>query len=688
MNSCISRLKQLQSRIRQLEQERMDLSNPKDTLPKPKSSSMSRLPTIIPPPSSSSKPHTPCSTVPSKRSPKVPALISNSSQRILLRSPPESNDEKLVSGIKSKMLPKRGICDVKDLTSPLGSGKPSTMPHRPMSPSRPSATILATSKQKNSEKKIDLQSNKPPSTTKLPVPAPRPNKRTLFSSKLDSLVLTSKLLPVSSPPRTKLSSKSAESSTVSILLASPGTGVSRNRDSVILDSPPNKGTIKPRHMMRIKKKSPTSPNQANDAQAERSTSDDKKIDLHVSFSNALDEKKIDGPSTKTGVVEPTNKLWGSWNKIRPSLQVPTIHENPDGSSPAPSMHSTDDGKRTEKRRSLAPQYLRSLISGSNESMSDSSNLVLRRSNSISGHPVLFRSSESDNAGPEISSTKKKLNPLLVGAPTLPKARLESEAEVGRVNSLRSSGKWANRSRILSADFTRRRTIHPAHPMFSFERPGSAGAMSAVSSRDEQQGTVTTTRSSEVKKQRRATMPAKPIGNSAPGDVSGQTAIDGTAGSDPGAWPSRGTLLRPLLGAQTLGRFDFEASTSTSILPRRIERGSRLWATTSPTKISSSSIRLSKLNVLGSNDTVNPESYDDKRFREYTEFCKELRAMLGDDDWSLFMNYARRFDLHVLSPDVLLQRVKKLIDGRRNIDLVMRAKMYERFSKIVHDSIRD
>lgn len=49
--------------------------------------------------------------------------------------------------------------------------------------------------------------------------------------------------------------------------------------------------------------------------------------------------------------------------------------------------------------------------------------------------------------------------------------------------------------------------------------------------------------------------------------------------------------------------------------------------------------------------------------------------------------ARRFDLHVLTPDVLLQRVKKLIDGRRNVDLAKRTRMYERFSKIVHDSIR-
>lgn len=372
---------------------------------------------------------------------------------------------------------------------------------------------------------------------------------------------------------------------------------------------------------------------------EKSVKEDKKASLHVSFSNSVDELGVGKNNGSIGDIDSSGKFWGSWNKKRTSLQVPTIPEDPDGSSSAPSIHSFDDGKRKEKHKSFAPQYLRSLMSGSNESMSEGSHVTLRRSNSLSGHPTTSRSSESNNVHLDTTSsqpTKKRFSPLLVGSPTLPKARLESETDVERVNSLRTPGKWANRNRILSVDLSRMRTIHAAHPLFSFERPGSAGA----TSRDEKIGLDEELESSDVKKQRRATMPAKPIRSLVSGSNSGQVIADGPQRSDPGVPHSKGRLLRPLLGAQTLGRFDFEASTSTSILPRRAERGSRLSTPISPIKSLTSTTRLSKLGISGSNNAVSStksESCDDKRFHEYTEFCKDLRIMLGDDDWSSFMN---------------------------------------------------
>jgi len=49
--------------------------------------------------------------------------------------------------------------------------------------------------------------------------------------------------------------------------------------------------------------------------------------------------------------------------------------------------------------------------------------------------------------------------------------------------------------------------------------------------------------------------------------------------------------------------------------------------------------------------------------------------------------ARRHDLGVLSVDMLLQRVKRLIDGHRSVDETLRLELYERFGKIVHDNLR-
>lgn len=565
----------------------------------------------------------------------TPSTGSSSNQ---ISSPSPMHNKQPTPGSKPKLLPKRVVRQSKGLET----GKsPSTL-CRPMSPSRHSMATTSTAKSKNIEK--TTLPSKLSNVSKPPIPDSRYDKRTLFSSKLDPLVLTSKLLPMS--PRNKAAAKPPEPSKVSIPPPRTITNASRNGDAVILDSPPSKGTIKPRHIIKIKQELPNSIKVAKDAKDEKSTIDGKKSNLHVSFSNPVDEltvKKADGPTDKPEAVESTNKLWGSWNKKRLSFQVPTIHEDPDKSSSTPSMNSlADDGKRKEKHRSLAPQYLKSLISGSNESMSEASHVALRRSNSMSGCPAPSRPSGSSNllTDPSSSSlTKKRLSPLLVGSPTLPKARLETEAGVERVNSLGSSGKWASRSRILSVDLTRRRTIHPAHPLFSFERPGSAGAASI---RDEKPGSVKDEELGDIKKQRRATLPAtKPTDCSIPGSTSNETTnVDGLARSDPIVSLPKGPLLRPLLGGQTLGRFDFEASTSTSILPRRVERNARLSSATALTKFTSSTCRLSKLGISESRDALtstNPESKDDKRLHEYTQFCLDLRAILNDDDWSSFMN---------------------------------------------------
>ena len=49
---------------------------------------------------------------------------------------------------------------------------------------------------------------------------------------------------------------------------------------------------------------------------------------------------------------------------------------------------------------------------------------------------------------------------------------------------------------------------------------------------------------------------------------------------------------------------------------------------------------------------------------------------------------RRFDIDVLSAEVLLQRVKKLIHGSRSVDGATKLMLYERFARIVNDNLEE
>jgi hypothetical protein len=348
-------------------------------------------------------------------------------------------------------------------------------------------------------------------------------KRTTLTSKLDSIILTSKLFPLPSArakaPLTPVSpdQRAPTSHTAIIPLAHAASSPNSHIGTVFLDSPPSKnvkvqqprkGHILLSQSLGLEENRPSSLNSKN---ADQNVAP--KRPGRVSFSERLFSPSTDRNDEPEADLETTKGMWGSWSGRRgrpPTLSF--IKEKSTSSPPSTprsafsSRFSKPQGEpagdlsvqRRGMRASLTPGCLKTLVSGSN----DRNKAPVERD-----RPVLLRRtrSETHRSGPESRSysshrsaptsrrpedveqvvkskdDKKRITPSRVGSP-MPKGRLpefQGEAELERTSSVKSAGKLDHRGRGYSVELTRRRTIHP---MFSFERPGSTEAASMSSSR--------------------------------------------------------------------------------------------------------------------------------------------------------------------------------------------------------------
>ncbi|KAF8528793.1 hypothetical protein BU17DRAFT_79947 [Hysterangium stoloniferum] len=736
---------ELQSRIRQLEQDRINHRDMTTEQANVKTSGRlgSRLPKLAT--SSQPGPTPPSNHLQPKYTPlhrpsnSLSAATSAPAKRAVVRRDPPGPSQ--IPTTKGKLVPKRGVCvDITEAVSsvqevPVGAScsqfnnvtptrrrlqamiglfSPETVPH-PTTCRDPTHNINGTGRDnKFLSQSLRVTKPKPPPDNHL-------TKRTAFTSKLDSIVLTSKLFPLPSSrikaPHTHVSPEILSTHT-SIPLAPSNTTSTPQANSICLDSPPSKNfkAIVPR-----KSSGPSTKAQGTDLNS-RPDEKNQNVDRRpsqksrVSFSDRLFSSSSTRIEDEDADPETAGKIWGSWSKKKQPLQPLVLPKEARPGSPsrkpisANSVHfkksestAEIEDTRKGKRRSLAPQYLRSLVTSSNHAAPETQEERGSRSRGLA--------MREDSVGCASKDDKKRINPSRVGSPTVPKSRLpepQTGTSLQRTSSMRSAGKWGQRGRGFSSEFTRGRTVHP---MFSFERPGGSEATSTTSSKETiiEVPHVNAGASKSSKKVRVVerddlnTMSPSEFGVSHPNtnssrdnSTSERTSNTGVARSDPGL-ALRAPMMHTRQGAQAHGTFAFEPAAAVIIPPRPAPR---IEAHNSPVA-SGSSDSLPRLTGVQARSFGSPkghvksmseskarviESHSERKVREYAEFCEELKVVLGDGaDWTSFMNYVRRFDLHVLSADVFLQRVKKLIDGHRSVDGVTRTRLYERFAKIVHDS---
>ena len=604
-------------------------------------------------------------------------------------------------------------------------------------------------------------------------------KRPTITSKLDSIILTSKLFPLpSSRGKTPLTPTSADpqaaTSHTAVIPLARSTSAAPHTGKGFVDSLPNKNiqVHPPRKGHSLLSQSlGLEENQHSNLNSK--TTDRKLVPRppgRVSFSDRLLASSSDHGDEIESDVEHAGRVWGSWSRMRRSAPLSFIKEKPTPSPPStPRLafsscfsrsHGEQSGQaevqRRGKRSSLAPGCLKTLVSGSNDRNKaplegQRDRLALHRSHSEtrrSGsesqaqprHVPLGGLRRSEDIGPDANvrgkDDKKRISPSRVGSP-MPKSRLpelQGGGEPERTCSMRSAGKWGHRGRGFSAELTRRRTIHP---MFSFERPGSTEAASMSSSRrggkadDEEVGDehrttdkskrlrrAATSVSSETPRLQRHESDASASQATHTQDhshVSGNTGVTGLTRSEPGL-TGRMPMMRTRLGLQTHGTFAFEPAAAVVCSPRSTSSvgGDHIHGTSSSGGSLSRrqgaglvrSLSVSQTHTKGQSDSLKPKGrVMDKATKEleYLRFCDELKVVLGDGkDWSSFKKCesddfssalidlivrtdVRRFDLEVLTAEVLLERVKELLDGRRSVDGATKLRLYERFVKIVHDN---
>ncbi|KAF8504211.1 hypothetical protein JB92DRAFT_3098645 [Gautieria morchelliformis] len=581
-------------------------------------------------------------------------------------------------------------------------------------------------------------------------------KRPTFTSKLDSIILTSKLFPLSSSrsktPLSPVDHRVQTSHTAVIPLVRPTPSSTPHAGNISLNSPPHKSL-----KVQLPKKGHNLLSQSLGLEENRYTnvdsiSTDRKLAPRsrgrVSFSERLFSPPDRGDETYTG-MDRTGGLWGSWGRKRQPPPLSSTKANSPSSPPSSPLSAfssrfsrsygeqpaNNDDQRWGKRSSLAPGCLKTLVSGVSDRdrapiEGPHGRYVLRRSHSESRRPTLVsrthsgrstitsRRSEDGEHGTNVRSKedKKRITPSRVGSP-MPKSRLpelQGGSELERTSSMRSAGKWGHRGRGFSAELTRRRTIHP---MFSFERPGSTEAASMSSSRRGERAHDEAT--SDGRRGKSNQLPQAVTSASPPParlplhecDAAQSIAIHAqdhsqTSGNTGGTGVTREPghagkirMMRTRLGMQSHGTFAFEPAAAVVCSPRPgppaetdHNRGPNLTGGSLSKRKGIALVRsLSISDTRGAGQA--PLKPDDRaidvatRELEYLEFCKEMKAVLGDD-WSSFKKYVRRFDLEALSAEVLVQRVKKLLDGRRSLDSATRLRLYQRFVKAVHDNMQE
>lgn len=455
-------------------------------------------------------------------------------------------------------------------------------------------------------------------------------KRTTFTSKLDSIILTSKLFPLPSSrakaPLTSVSpeQRAATSHTAVIPLAHATASSAPRKGTVLLDSPPSKGV-----KVQVPRKGHDLLSQSLGFEENRQSGSNAKITDQkvvpkrpgrVSFSERLFSSSTDRGGEPETNVEHTKGTWGSWSgrrgrpaplsliKEKSISSLPSTPHSPFSSlfSKSQGEQSGDSDVRRGKRASLAPGCLRTLVSGSSdrnkppvEGQHDRPVLLRRthsetcrsgvESRSQSSHYSAPRPRRPEDADQSVKSKddKKRITLSRVGSP-MPQGRLtESQggSELERSSSVKTAGKLDHRARGVSTELTRRRTIHP---MFSFERPGSIEAASVSSSRrgekadDEEMHERRKAADKSQRLPRKAASPASepaslpphdfdapqsPTYTQDPSHASGHSG--GTAPltrPDPGP-TDRIPMMRTRLGMQTHGTFAFEPAAAVVCSPR-------------------------------------------------------------------------------------------------------------------------
>ena len=542
-------------------------------------------------------------------------------------------------------------------------------------------------------------------------------KRTAF--KLDSIVLTSKFFPLpssrSKTPLVPVSSDHRTDSHLAVFPLSPPTPIAASHvGSVFLSNPSNKNV-----KVKLPQKARKSLSHSLGLEENRHPDvlprgDDHKIDSrsrgHVTFPERLFSSSSDRGDVIEAATEPVASRWSSWGRKKrppPSLspnsekQIPLVPSTPPAalSSRFAKSQGGDSGESQErgfrKRSSFAPGCLKSLVPGSGErdKAHPDEHRMLRRSLSDT-HPDRSRShsrskkSHSAAASPDHSigawnlntrskDEKARITPSRVGTP-MPKGRspdLRAEDDLERTNSLRSAGRWGQRGRGFAKELTRRRTIHP---MFSFEKLGSAGVSTASSLRDGEKADNEETRDkhrgaidwTKVEKLPRRTRPPGGMGPDRAGPPVLESGIShshasqgqdeslssghngGSAGlmrSESGSSHKR-TMMRTRLGVQTHGTFAFEPAAAAVIPPRSIPPGGadRSFIRSEESRggplsrTNAAVIRAKGLIDRRENSTSErPEQYaavhnKQAKDREYLEYCEDLKAVLGDgEEWSSF-----------------------------------------------------
>ena len=526
-------------------------------------------------------------------------------------------------------------------------------------------------------------------------------KRPTFTSKLDSIILTSKLFPLSSS-RSKTSvspvspdNRAPTSHTAVIPLVRAATSSTPHAGNIFLNSPPNKNV-----KVQLPRKGHGLLSQSLGLEENRqshlnSKSPDQRLAPRtrgrVSFSERLFSSPPDhGDETDTDMDQP-GKMWGSWSRKRRPPPLSFIDEKPASSPPSSPLSAfssrisreTGDHRRG-KRTSLAPGCLRTLVSISGDrdktAVDDHRDRhVLRRSHSESrrldpvsrsnsGHSTTnSRPSEDGEHGTNMRNKgdRKRITPSRVGSPK-PQSRLpelQGGTELERTNSMRSTGKWGHRGRGFSAELTRRRTIHP---MFSFERPGSAEAASTSSSRrcDGVDG-------DPIGRDVVYKSPRLPHGAASPSplptrlpshelpdasqsqathtqghsEASGHSGGTGVSRLDPGL-SGKTPMMRMRLGMQSHGTFAFEPAAAVVCSPRSTPAGGAEGVR--GVKLTGGSLSKRKgLSLVRSLTDTHARDQDPSKSEgrvvnkvtkdlEYLEFCKELKSVLGDgEDWTSF-----------------------------------------------------
>ncbi|KAF8592648.1 hypothetical protein K439DRAFT_1656071 [Ramaria rubella] len=786
---------ELQSRIRQLERERMErtsINGSRDPqLVGLAEHKLSNVPSTLSRPSSPTSHN--CEAESNHtllRRSSLSVATSQTVARALTRAPPSATPSPTASQLafpvstnKTKLVPKRNsLMEVYEIAStlPKSSVGQSDRQYESMTPTRQRLQAMygAVSADASSQSFLDgerpsklfaddrgrdhvYQSHSMRSSSSKTTPYDKAchseRKRTTFTSKLDSIVLTSKLFPLSSSrSKTPLTPehRSPTSVTAVIPLACSPPPSTSNNGNILLDSPPHKNVkvqLARRNLNALSQSLGLEENRHNEQPVNNERKTNHRSRGRVSFSDRLFSPSLDRGEDTEPEPERTGTVWGSWGRKKhpPPLSFgkeksSSRPSTPPSAFPAHFSKSEDltgspDARRKGKRRSLAAGCLRSLVPGSSDKAKAPleerpERRVLRRSlsetrrsgsrsRSQSRQGVLPQNGDAQALHGNVGGKdeKRRITPSRVGSP-MPKGRIPEmqDAELERTNSMRSAGKWGHRGRGFSTELTRRRTIHP---MFSFERPGSSAATSTSSSRRNGVRTGVEEPENDVRGVMASKLP-RPVAIASPQPsglvpyeleashsqmthtqdhsyASGHTT--GPARSEHGS-TSKSPMMRTRFGMQSHGTFAFEPAAAVvcpprsapptdagrSFLPDMKQGGGSLSVKPGrgPVRSLSTATGHGKSRSEPSKPSATHNGLDLKE-REYLQFCQELKVIFGDgEDWSLFKKYVRRFDLGVLSAEVLVQRVKNLIDGHRSVDGATRLKLHERFAQIVYDNLHE